>query len=238
MLARLTVLTTLLALSAGCLPCPRTAALQEFEAKTWTQWRSLFDGSTLSGWHSEGKQSVNPGWAVQDGAIARVGEGAGTLVTNESFADFDLYFEWKVAPASNSGIFFWVNEREPNGIITSPEYQILDNARHADGKNPKTSAASNYALNVPVGAVTKPVGQWNEGRITVYRNQVTHVLNGVKVVEYELGSDYWKSLVANSKFNQWPTYGTRRSGNIALQDHGDPVWYRNVQIRTVKPGAE
>jgi hypothetical protein len=192
---------------------------------------SLFDGKTLNGWRNWKSQTISPGWAVQDGALARIADGAGNIITTGQYDDFDLQFEWKVAPKANSGIFFHVVETDDLGLITSPEYQILDNAEHPDGRNAKTTAASNYALHAPIRDVTRPVGEWNEGRIIVKDGHVEHWLNGTKVVEYQLDSPEWKQLVAASKFNQWPTYGTRRRGHIALQDHGDPVWYRNIRIK-------
>ena len=68
-------------------------------------------------------------------------------------------------------------------------------------------------------------------RIVRHGNQVVHWLNGVRIVEYEIGSDEWEALVAGSKFVQWPDYGRHHEGHLGLQDHGDPVWYRNLRIR-------
>jgi hypothetical protein len=113
---------------------------------------------------------------------------------------------------------------------TGPEYQILDNAEHEDGKNPLTSAASCYGLYAPTKDVTQPIGLFNQARIVVQGNHVEHWLNGVKVVAYDLGSPEWEKLVAESKFGQMPDYGRRPKGKIVLQDHGDRVWYRNIKI--------
>jgi hypothetical protein len=197
---------------------------------------SLFDGRTLDGWRNWNSPSISTGWAVQDGTLARVADGAGNIITERQFSSFDLTFEWKVARGANSGVFYHVSEADDKGLITSPEYQILDNANHPDGGNPKTTAASNYGLYAPVRDVTRPVGQWNEGRIVVRGDDVEHWLNGVKVVQYTLGSEQWTQIVRGSKFAQWPAYGTRRKGHIALQDHGDPVWYRNIRIKEL-PGS-
>jgi hypothetical protein len=109
--------------------------------------------------------------------------------------------------------------------------QVLDDARHNDGKSPLTSAGSNFALHpAPRGAV-KPAGEWNAVRLLVNGNHVEHWLNGTKVVEYELGSPEWKQLVSNSKFKEWPEYGQAAEGYIGLQDHGDAVAFRNIKIR-------
>ena len=110
---------------------------------------------------------------------------------------------------------------------------VQHNAGHADGKNPITSAGSNYAVNEPVKDLSKPVGEWNEGRIIARGNHVEHWLNGVKVVEYEIDSPDWKARVQKSKFGKIPPYGTVKRGYIALQDHGNVVTYRNLKIKTL-----
>jgi hypothetical protein len=117
---------------------------------------------------------------------------------------------------------------------TGPEMQILDNAKHADGKVPETSAGSNYALHAPIRDVTRPVGSWNVVRLIVNGNQVEHWLNLVRVVAYELGSADWLARVRPSKFNDWPGYGKAPRGHIVLQDHGDVVSFRNLKIRILK----
>jgi len=173
-------------------------------------------------------------WLVEDGTLQfRPGGPGGDILTRETFADFELELEWRVAEGGNSGIFFRVDEAEPRTFESGPEMQVLDNKGHADGKNPLTSAGSNYALHAPSQDTTRPVGEWNQARLLVRGAQVEHWLNGVKVVEYELWTEDWRSLVAGSKFVEWPRYGLAREGHIALQDHGDPVWYRNIRVRTL-----
>jgi hypothetical protein len=109
--------------------------------------------------------------------------------------------------------------------------QVVDNVRHRDGKNPLTSAGSNYALHAPVRDVTRPVGEWNDVGLVVKSPHVEHWLNGVKIVEYELWSPDWEARVKASKFSTMPGYGRAKRGHIALQDHGDRVWYRHIKIR-------
>jgi hypothetical protein len=109
--------------------------------------------------------------------------------------------------------------------------QILDDAHHPDGRNPKTSAGSNYALIAPPPDVTRPVGCWNEVRLLVRGSHVEHWMNGVKLLEYELWSPEWRALVAGSKFAKMPGYGLNKTGRLALQDHGDPVSFRDIRIR-------
>ena len=193
-------------------------------------WKLLFDGKTTAGWRAVKKDKAPDGWQATDGALARV-KGGGDIITNDQFENFELVFGWKVTDGANSGVFFRVNE--DYGVIQSPEYQVLHNQKHADGRNPKTSAASNYALHAPTKDLTKPVGEWNQAKIVVNGNHVEHWLNGEKVVEYELASDEWKSLVAGSKFKDMPNYGKSPKGHIALQDHGDRVEYRNIKIRSM-----
>lgn len=196
-------------------------------------WVSLFDGKTISHWRGFKQTTVPDGWQVVDGAITRVGAGT-DLVSLEQYANFEFQFEWKVPPAGNSGVMFRVGEDMERTYHTGPEYQILDDSKHADGKSPLTSAGSNYALHAPGKPMAKPAGEWNQGRLLVSGTHVEHWLNGVKVVEYEIGSPAWAALVKGSKFNEWPQYGTRKTGHLVLQDHGDRVQYRNLRVRRIQ----
>jgi hypothetical protein len=196
-------------------------------------WRLLFDGTTTNGWRGYMKESMPDGWQAVDGTLARVGEG-GDIITTESFRNFELVFEFKVEQGGNSGVFYRAVEGPASIYYGAPEYQVLDDAAHADGGSPLTSTGSNYALHPAPPGVAKPAGEWNEGRIAVNGSKVEHWLNGQKIVEYELGSADWKELVAKSKFNEWPEYGKAAEGHVGLQDHGDPVWFRNIKIRELK----
>ena len=178
---------------------------------------SLFDGKTLNGWRHAGN------WKVVDGEITRSGKG-GSLVYRESKVpdDFELRFEWKVAKGSNSGVYY-----RP----TQYEYQILDNSVHKDGQNPRTSAASLYFCMQPSEDATRPVGKWNVARVVCKGTVIQHWLNGKKVV----GFDYTEPKYA---FNV--DMLKKRGGNLeargaflSLQDHGDPVWYRNIRWRSI-----
>jgi len=193
-------------------------------------WRLLFDGQTLQGWHRYHAKEPPAGWEVRNGCLARVGPG-GDVATDESFANFELKLEWRVSPGGNSGIMYHVDESKNWPWETGPEFQVLDNAEHPDGHSALTSAGSNYALYAPASDVTQPVGFFNEARIVVNGRHVEHWLNGVKLLEYDLLSPDWEKLVAASKFSRMPDYGRRDTGVIVLQDHGDPVWYRNIKIR-------
>ncbi|HSG50375.1 MAG TPA: DUF1080 domain-containing protein [Longimicrobiales bacterium] len=196
-------------------------------------WRLLFDGETLDGWRVFGRDGMSAGWAAVDGTLARVDDGAMDIITTEEFTDFELSLEWKVEECGNSGVFIRASEAVDRIFEGAPEMQVLDDACHVDGQNPLTSAGSNYALHPAPRGVVRPAGEWNHARIRVQGNHVTHWLNGREIVDYELWSDDWKARLAESKFTEWPEYGTFASGHVGLQDHGDPVWFRNIKIRAL-----
>ncbi len=175
---------------------------------------------------------------MRDGTIVFTpGEGSGgDLITVDRFSSFELELEWMVEEGGNSGIFFRVTEDHAYPWESGPEMQVLDNARHVDGQSPLTSAGSNYALHGPPEDVSHPPGEWNAVRILVDGDHVEHWLNGVKVVQYTLGSPAWEALVRASKFNEMPDYGRAPTGHIGLQDHGDPVRFRNIRIREITHG--
>jgi hypothetical protein len=111
--------------------------------------------------------------------------------------------------------------------------QVLDDAKHRDGKEPKTSAGALYGLIAPSNKVLKPVGKWNKVRLVVHKGHVEHRLNGKQILDYDLGSDQLKQLIAISKFKVFPRFAQNREGYVALQYHGDEVWYRKIRIRSL-----
>jgi hypothetical protein len=195
-------------------------------------WRLLFDGSTLNGWRGY-RQEATTGWEVVDGMIKRTGRG-GDIVTTEEFDDFELTLDWRVEEGGNSGVFYNATLGLEQIYHGAPEMQILDDARHADGQSELTSSGANYALHPAPRGVVRPAGEWNTARVVMRGNLVEHWLNGRKIVEYELLSDDWKRRVAESKFTEWPEYGQATRGRIGLQDHGDPVVFRNIRIRVIE----
>ena len=202
------------------------------DAATAGGWVSLLQEDRAEAWRGFGREDLPEAWTVADSVLrfAPGGDG-GDIVTRERYRDFELTLEWQVEEGGNSGIFFHVTEDADHTYETGPEMQVLDNARHPDGRDPLTSAGANYALHSPEADVTRPVGEWNEVRIRVEGPRVQHWLNGRKVVEYELWTEDWHARVRDSKFNEWSGYGLAREGHIALQDHGDPVRYRRIRIR-------
>lgn len=231
-------LLSILVLIAACESSgERDASAPSAAAQDTTRWNVLFDGSSLGGWRGFRAEGVPEGWTVTEDGDLHFTTSAGDinlgLITEEEYENFDLRFEWRVAPGGNSGVFFHVSEEGETIWETGPEYQIVDNEQHADGETPTTSAASNYGLHGPDENHARPAGAYNEGRILVEEGRVEHFLNGQRVVVYHLGSEAWEALVAESSFSELPDYGRTGSGHIALQE-GGPVWYRNIRIRRLE----
>lgn len=200
------------------------------------EWKTLFDGKSTKGWHTYLKKEASPLWQVEDGALVLGGKGAGDLVTDQQYGDFELELEWKIAEGGNSGIMYHVQE-DPKfhaTYNTGPEVQVLDDERHPDAKqgtNGNRTAGSLYDMLPPAKKATKPVGQWNKIKVIIKNNKAEHWMNGVKTVEYPTSGPEWDKMVANSKFKDWEGFGKYAKGHIALQDHGDKVWFRNIRIR-------
>jgi Domain of Unknown Function (DUF1080) len=200
-------------------------------------WKLLFDGKTTTGWRKYRGEGVPDMWKVSDGVLVldpASGTQHGDLVTTDPYKSFELTCEWKIAPGGNSGIMYHVAETEDAPYMTGPEYQLVDNARHPDGKHAITSAASCYALYPPSKDVTHPAGRWNKTKLIVNGNHVEHWLNGVKVVEYELGNTDWQERVQKSKFHEMQHFGKEATGHIDLQDHGDKVEFRDIKVRVLE----
>ncbi|MCX2739761.1 3-keto-disaccharide hydrolase [Pontibacter anaerobius] len=213
---------------------------QQVEAEG--EWISLFDGKTTNGWHTYGKDSVGRAWVIDDGALHldasnkkdwQTSDG-GDIVTEEEFEDFHLELEWKVAENGNSGIIFYVKEDTAKYDYTwntGLEMQVLDNNGHPDAKIEKHRAGDLYDLIASSPETVKPAGEWNKAEIISDNGQLVFHLNGEKVLETTLWDDNWRQMVAGSKFADMENWGTFRSGKIAIQDHGDNVWYRNIRIK-------
>ncbi|MBO9199658.1 MULTISPECIES: 3-keto-disaccharide hydrolase [Niastella] len=204
-------------------------------------WQLLFDGNSKSNFHVFNKKSDGTAWQVADGAIhldttnKKDGKitGGGDLVTNDEYDNFDLKLDWKIAPGGNSGILFYVQEGPKFGETyhTGPEMQVLDNAAHPDAKIIKHRAGDLYDLITSSPETVKPAGEWNHAEIISNKGALEFHLNGTKVLTTTLWDDAWTKMLAASKFKQWPGFGTFKNGHIALQDHGNSVWYRNIKIK-------
>lgn len=206
------------------------------DAERQDGWMLLFDGTSMEAWRGFQMEAMPDDWTIDNGAMHFTGaddeNASDDIITKETFGSFDLRLEWKISEAGNSGIMFHVQEDDVEWPWqTGPEMQVLDNDGHPNGENPKTTAGANYALHAPATDATKPVGQWNEARLVVDNNRVTHYLNGTKLLDYTLRSDAWQARVDTTKFHEMPGYGQFDSGHLALQDHTDPVWFRDIKIR-------
>jgi len=196
-------------------------------------WTSLFDGTTTDGWRGYKQKSFpEKGWSIEDGCLkVEAKGGGGDLVTANQYGDFELSLEWKAAPAANSGIIYRVTEQHDNSWQSGPEFQVLDDAGTKTENTSVHSAGSLYDIAAPAAAKTlKPAGEFNHARIRLHHGLLTHWLNGVKVVEVRVDNDEWKQKIAGSKFKSADGFGLQPRGHIALQDHGDTVWYRDIRI--------
>jgi len=184
----------------------------------------LFQKDNFSQWTKVNGDPVDVGWGIKKGVVHRKARG-GDIITKEKFKDFELTFEWKISEAGNSGIKY--RTRGSLGL----EYQVLDDLKHRHNKNPTHRAASLYELvAAPDSKPLKKVGEWNKGRILAKGNQIEHWLNGEKVVEITWGTDDWKKKFQKSKYRKNEGFGSWE-GPILLQDHMDPVWFRNLMIK-------
>jgi hypothetical protein len=206
-------------------------------------WVLLFDGKDFNGWRQVNGKEMPKNWKIDDEAMEvftvpgkEPGEGSnGDIIYDvKKFRNFELSIDWKASKMANSGIFFDVREVPGKPIYyAAPEVQVLDNADATDNKIPSHLAGSLYDMIAADPKTVHPAGQWNTIVIRVENGKVTHIQNGVKVVEYQLWTPEWDEMVANSKFKSFPgfTEGISKEGYIGLQDHGYPVWFRNIKIR-------
>jgi len=199
-------------------------------------WNLLFDGKTTTGWVAIGKTAFpEKGWSVQDGAIFHAkGGGGGDVVTVNSYENFELSWEWKIGVAGNSGLKYNLpNPAKGLGF----EYQMIDDEGHPDGKKGGRThqTAALYDLIEPVETkATKPPGEWNASRLVVRGAQVEQWLNGIKTVEFQIGSEELKALIAKSKYKNAAGFGVKSSSPILLQDHGDEVAVRSIKLRALE----
>lgn len=201
-------------------------------------WQLLFDGKSTDGWKSWKSDKVNDRWKVANGELyldKSVKEG-GDLVTTKEYKDYELALEWKISECGNSGIIFNVvdDEKYKNTYQTGPEMQVLDNTCHPDAKIDKHRSGDLYDLIACSKETVKPAGEWNKVRIVSKNAKMEFWLNDTKVVSFTMHTPEWDEMVANSKFKTMPDFGKALQGHIALQDHGDPVWFRNIKIKELK----
>ena len=200
-------------------------------------WTLLFDGKTLDGWRGYKRDdAADSRWKAVDGTLAIVKDngrdthGQRDIITKATFEQFELSWDWKVAPGGNSGLKYFILEDRDSAI--GHEYQMIDDARHADAKiGPHRQTAAFYDVLPAADRPTKPAGEWNTSRVVVRGQTVEHWLNGKKVLQYELNSPALNAAIEKSKFKGIERFGKRQNGHILLQDHGDEVSFRNIKIR-------
>jgi len=193
----------------------------------------LFDGASMDNFRGYKQEAIGGGWKVENGTLHFDGSGGGDIITKKEYGSFELTFDWKVSEGGNSGVMYRVKQGDNAPYLTGVEYQILDNDKHADGKNRSTSAGAIYAMYPPGDKQPKAVGEWNQSKIVVNGDNVEHWLNGDKVAETEIGSEQWNQKIAKSKFATWKKFAKSKRGHIAFQDHGDKVWYREIKIKAI-----
>ncbi len=209
-------------------------------AKSEDKWITLFNGKKVTGLRGYGQKGFpEKAWKIENGTLKTITRGQGgqprDLVTVGSFTDFEFECEWKVSPRGNSGIMYRVKETNRPAYVTGPEMQVLDDERHPDGKSnfPLRTAGSLYDM-IGKGMKDKKynkAGQWNKVRIVCKDNNVEHWMNGEKLLAYKWGSDEVVAMIKKSKFKTWKGFMQEPKGHIAIQHHGEEVWYRNIRVR-------
>jgi hypothetical protein len=196
-------------------------------------WRALF-GPGLSEWRGYKQQTVPAGWSFANGLVTKTGT-TDDIITRDQFGNFELAFDWMLTSGGNAGVFYRGTEEYDHIYWSAPEYQLLDDVGHPDGKSRLTAAGAAYALYPSPRGVVKPAGEWNSSLIVVNGNTVQHWMNGQKLLEYELGSPDWVAKVKASKFVAYPNYGRAARGYIGIQgDHDGTLSIRNMRTREIK----
>ncbi|WP_366588250.1 DUF1080 domain-containing protein [Muricauda sp. ANG21] len=212
-----------------------------------TDWELLWDGETTEGWRGARLDDFpDKGWVIEDGVLTVLSTGGeesaagGDIVTTEQYGDFELKVDFRLTEGANSGIKYYVNTdlNKGPGSSIGLEYQILDDAVHPDAKlgnheGSRTLASLYDLIKADPNKPANPIGEWNTAHIVSKDNHVEHWLNGMKVLEYERGSDAYKKLVSESKYKVWPNFGEAPTGPILLQDHGDRVSFKNIKIKSI-----
>ena len=236
-------LLTALLLAASAAPLP-AADNQLTAAEKAAGWQLLFDGKSFEGWRAyraKEKAATFAGWEIVDGTIHTLakasipgGKNGEQLITEKTFNDFELSWEWKLLPGGNNGLKYFVTEERPKS--PGHEYQMLDDTAHPDAKfGAHRQTASFYEVLPPAAdKPLRPPGEWNHSKIVVRGKTVEHWLNGKNVLTYELGSDAVKAGIARSKFKNDAGFGDKIAGHLMLTYHSDDCWFRNIKIRELK----
>lgn len=198
-------------------------------------WVLLYDGSSAPKFRGYKKDALPAQWKFDGGVLHRPpGEGGGDIVTLDEYADFEFACDYMIAKGGNSGIVYRTTEDHDYCWETGPELQILDNGSHPDNAKGKTMAGALYDLMACAYDVARPPGEWNHVVIKVQGPRIEHWLNGWKVIDCDLAGEAYKEAHAASKWVKMPDFAKRAKGHIALQDHGDEVWFRDIKVRELK----
>ena len=200
-------------------------------------WQLLFDGESLDNWKAYNADGTGS-WLVEDGLLAASGTGSdsnGYIITRKQYHNFNLKFEWKIAPEGNSGVLYHVIESEnfSTPYLTGPEYQLVDDVDFPEELEEWQKTGADYAMYVPDVKKKKlnPAGEWNSSSIVFDNGLVEHWLNGEKILEFKAWTNEWFELKNSGKWENAPEYGLSSVGHISLQDHGSRVWFRNMKIK-------
>lgn len=208
-------------------------------------WKLLFDGESLDGWKGFKKDTMGTAWTIDDGAIhldnsqkeGFQAKSGGDIITVDDYENFEFALQWKIQPCGNSGIMFNVIESDDYDYAwnTGPEMQVLDNECHPDAKIIKHRAGDLYDMITSSKETVKKVGEWNDVRIVSDHGKVSFWLNGENVVSFAIDDENWDAMIAGSKFKDMKGFGKAGKGHIALQDHGDKVWFKNIKVKEIAP---
>ncbi|MCC6243100.1 MAG: DUF1080 domain-containing protein [Gemmatimonadaceae bacterium] len=222
------VLSFVVACSRTSTPAATPAAAFLSAAEVRDGWRSLV---SMNNWRGYQSQDVPTGWSSNDSIITKSGVG-NDIVSRVTFTNFELAFDWMLNEGGNSGVFYRATEEYEKIYWSAPEYALLDDARHPDGRNVLTSAGAAHSLYAPPRGVVRAAGEWNSTRIVVRGTHVEHWLNNQKVAEFEYGSPDFTDRVAKSKFGRWPNFAKATSGVIGIQgDHRGQLSIRHLRVR-------
>lgn len=201
-------------------------------------WTLLFDGKTMDGWHLYKKGKIMSSWSVKDGALICTPAGKlehGDLLTDSSYTNYDLRFDWKISKAGNSGVFINVLEREdlPTAWTSGPEYQLLESSHHDVDIPVKRSGCLYGFAPQRNAAALNPEGAWNHSQIIQTNGKIKFYLNGVLTAEEDFTSPEWPEKIAATNFKNFPEFGKRTSGHLALQDWNTGIAFKNIKLKTL-----
>jgi 3-keto-disaccharide hydrolase len=223
--------TVMLTFATMLLPALAVADNTLTEQEMQEGWQLLFNGEDMSQWRNFKQPDLNEKWVVENGVMTLTGRGGGDIMTKASYRNFDLRLDWKISEGGNSGIFILVDEEGKRIYSHAPEIQILDNERHSDRKIDSHRSGSLYDMVSSHPSSHKRAGEWNQVRI-LFRDRFLQVWqNGVMTVNIDMNSTTWETLLEESKFDNWKGFGEASEGHIGLQDHSDPVSFKNIKIK-------